>query len=145
VDEAPAREPRLVILGVCLAILGAAALLHPSEPNDPRVRLAGTPLPGLCMMRQLTGVPCPGCGLTRSIVSAVHGELRESFFHHRLGLAILFYVLLQAAHSLIWLASGWWRAHGTLWGRTLDRGLLAFPVLLAVNWVFTLVRMIASF
>ncbi|MBS44544.1 MAG: hypothetical protein CMH83_15540 [Nocardioides sp.] len=34
--------------------------------------------PVLCPFRFLTGLPCPGCGMTRAWVYAAHGRLEES-------------------------------------------------------------------
>ena len=42
-------------------------------------------LPTLCVFRLLTGIPCPGCGLTRSCVCLAHGRLGESVAYHPLG------------------------------------------------------------
>lgn len=134
----PRRQSHLLVLGVCLFILAAAAILHPGERSDSRLRLAGRPLPGLCVMRQLTGLPCPGCGLTRSIVSAVHGDVGDSFFYHRLGGLVFLYVLLQALTRLGWLLSSGWRSRSERWGTLIDRALVPLAVLLAINWVFTL-------
>ena len=41
--------------------------------------------PVICPVRRLTGLPCPGCGLTRSWVYLVHGWWRESFLAHPFG------------------------------------------------------------
>lgn len=35
--------------------------------------------PVLCPFRLATGLPCPGCGLTRSWVAAAHGDLSTAF------------------------------------------------------------------
>ena len=40
------------------------------------VALRATPAPGLpCPMLVATGVPCPGCGMTRAADAVVHGHL----------------------------------------------------------------------
>lgn len=35
-----------------------------------------------CIYRYLLGIPCPGCGMTRAIVSALHLDLRQAFAYH---------------------------------------------------------------
>ena len=43
-------------------------------------------LPGLsCPIRHLTGIPCPGCFLTRSVSMALNGQLSDSLDLHVLG------------------------------------------------------------
>jgi len=41
--------------------------------------------PVLCPFRLMTGRPCPACGLTRSWIALMHGNLRESIAFHPLG------------------------------------------------------------
>jgi hypothetical protein len=43
-----------------------------------------------CLFKTFTGIPCPGCGLTRSFVSLCHLDFYSSFFHHPLLLLVLF-------------------------------------------------------
>ena len=43
----------------------------------------GLPWPK-CWFRQLTGLPCPTCGATRSVLSLVHGNLAEAIGHNPL-------------------------------------------------------------
>ena len=43
----------------------------------------------LCWFHQTTGVPCPGCGLTRSLSCAVRGMLTESWAYHPFGPILL--------------------------------------------------------
>ena len=43
-------------------------------------------LPGLsCPIRHVSGVPCPGCFLTRSVSLALTGQLSDSLEYHVLG------------------------------------------------------------
>ena len=46
-------------------------------------------LPSFCPFHTLTGVPCPGCGLTRAVVCLCHGRFSESLAYHPLALAVL--------------------------------------------------------
>src|ERR1700753_3212695 len=41
--------------------------------------------PVMCPFRLLTGIPCPGCGLTRSFCCFAHGDIRGAFSNHLLG------------------------------------------------------------
>ena len=43
----------------------------------------GLPWPK-CWFRQLTGLPCPTCGATRSVLSLVHGNLAGAIGHNPL-------------------------------------------------------------
>jgi hypothetical protein len=67
------------------ALAGAVALalsfLLPMPAGDGRI----LHLPSVCPFHELTGLPCPGCGLTRSFVCLAHGHLAESLRYHPLG------------------------------------------------------------
>lgn len=42
-------------------------------------------IPSICTFHNLTGLPCPGCGLTRSFVCCAHGRWVEAFVYHPAG------------------------------------------------------------
>ena len=63
-------------------------------------------LPSVCLFYHLTGLPCPGCGLTRSFVCLSHGDLFEALHWHPLGPAL--YLLF----ALLWLRCGVFRLSG---------------------------------
>jgi hypothetical protein len=62
--------------------------------------------PSFCPFKVLTGLPCPGCGLTRSSVTLLHGDLGTSLYFHPLGLPL---VLMLVTLALVdgW---AWWRS-----------------------------------
>ena len=47
---------------------------------------AGVPI---CFFRFLTGLPCPGCGLTRSFSCILHGEFERGYDYHPFGFLLL--------------------------------------------------------
>ncbi|MGF1509568.1 MAG: DUF2752 domain-containing protein [Myxococcota bacterium] len=49
-----------------------------------------------CPLHSLTGISCPSCGLTRSVLSSLAGRVDEGFAFHPLG-PILVHLLLSAA------------------------------------------------
>ena len=67
-----------------------------------RVANPDRPLPfDVCALKVLTGIPCPTCGLTRSLCHALRGEWAASLGHHPAG------VLLAAALIgwMVWSAA----------------------------------------
>ena len=52
----------------------------------------------------LTGLPCPGCGLTRAFVCLSHGHFAQSLHWHPIGwLVYAILLLLWARAGLTWL------------------------------------------
>ena len=58
-----------------VALVAQLALLRAvSTATDAYVTLAGRELHWACSFKSAFGIPCPNCGMTRSVVYAVHGE-----------------------------------------------------------------------
>lgn len=81
-------------LGVAPFALLAAALVPP--PTRGGASLLG--LPNLCGFRALTGLPCPGCGLTRALVCCCHLRFADAAAFHPFG--VLLFAGLVAATAL---------------------------------------------
>ncbi len=87
----------------------------------------------------MTGLPCPGCGLTRSFVSLGHGHFWEALHWHPLGPALFF------LSALLWLRCGLFLWRGVTWlplpPRTLSRlsfaggAVLLFADLARIGWL----------
>jgi len=60
----------------------------------------------VCLLRRFTGLPCPGCGMTRAFAHLAKGEWAAAAVDHP------FAFLLAAELGLAWLA----------WGTALARG-----------------------
>ena len=58
-------------------------------------------LPGIsCPFRQITGVPCPTCFLTRSTCLAFQGDLENSFKMHIFGPFIALFLIIWSIKSI---------------------------------------------
>lgn len=83
-----------VLAGVALAL---AVLL----PLPVAGRIAG--LPSICASWNLLGVPCPFCGLTRSVICCGHGNFGQALAYHPLGPAFFALLIVALTASL----AGW--------------------------------------
>ena len=58
-------------------------------------------LPGIsCPIRQITGVPCPTCFLTRSTCLALQGDFENSFKMHIFGPFIALFLIIWSIKSI---------------------------------------------
>src|SRR5258708_2533362 len=60
-----------------------------SPPDEPRFTV--------CVFKSLTGLDCPGCGLTRSFCALSHGHLAKAFYFNKLG------PILYVVFAAVWL------------------------------------------
>ena len=61
--------------------------------------------PSFCPFKVATGLPCPGCGLTRSSVALLQGDLGTSLYYHPLGVAMVAGAVVVGLVDLV----VWWR------------------------------------
>jgi hypothetical protein len=49
-------------------------------------------VPHFCLMKKLSGIPCPGCGISHSVMAAFRLDLRKAWFANPagIGVALLF-------------------------------------------------------
>lgn len=86
-----ARRLRWFKLGLCAApILGAFYY-----------RYSGTRSPFGCPLHQLTGIPCPTCGMTRGFIATAGGHFAEAVSYHAFA-PLLFVGLVMVEFHLIW-------------------------------------------
>ncbi len=77
----PESGPRTGLMaGVGAAAITVAALADPETIEDG---------PVLCPFRLVTGLPCPGCGLTRSWVYLLHGHWSAAMTANPFGVVLL--------------------------------------------------------
>ena len=88
----------------------------------------------LCPTAGLTGIPCPGCGLTRAGLALLRGRVSQAWAYHPLifvvGPAVALYITLLATDAFWPLA--WFRASSTQ--RWISRSGLVLAILLFGVW-----------
>ncbi len=67
----------------------------------------------------ITGFDCPGCGVTRALVLAFHGNLHESYLMHIWGIPLAVFFVTRIALGLACLHPGFQPSISTplLWKR----------------------------
>ncbi|MCB9738042.1 MAG: DUF2752 domain-containing protein [Deltaproteobacteria bacterium] len=110
------RHPMLLIVP---AVLFAAAVAGDALTTGPV----------LCFHRLTTGIPCPGCGLTRGFVALMHGHLRGALHYNPLTPVVLSWMAIWWCFAVAALLRG--RAIPRIPGPLLR---IAFGVLLSF-WV----------
>ena len=91
-NSGPSKPWRLIFWGSSLPALLAASFLY-----FPR----STTGPVFCPLALATGIPCPGCGLTRAFCHASHGLFREAFGFHALWPLLLAYFVFLWGYKLV--------------------------------------------
>ena len=129
-----ANRALALAVGACAVLLLAFSLYHfgPSAPWFPG-----------CLFHQLTGLDCPGCGMTRAVHATLHGRFGEAFRFNPVGMVLFPAALLGIGLELV----GWARGKplpvrfriGGRWAWAIFGGLLVFWVLRNIPlWPFTL-------
>lgn len=95
------RSADMAMLWLATSALFAAFTLEIRRDQLVEFRfLRGLPLPELCASRSLFKVECPGCGLTRSVVSLANGDWGQSTRYHRLGWLAAIGIVIQIPYRL---------------------------------------------
>jgi hypothetical protein len=69
--------PALVI--GCVTLADALAARWLLRADEEQVFVLGRPIEWVCALRSRFGLPCPTCGLTRSVAMSLHGEFARAW------------------------------------------------------------------
>lgn len=86
-----------------------------------------------CVVRFVTGVPCPGCGMTRAWLALLRGDLAAALAYHPMFWSFPLAVALAHARS-----SGLGSESGALVRRCIDAALVLLLASLVVLWAVRL-------
>ena len=106
--------------------------------------LTGQQSVDVCLIKQVTNIPCPSCGSTRSIISLTKGQLTEAFSINPLGIVVAIIMLFAP----IWIVIDLLFKRKTLFNfylqleSLLQQRKYAIPLglLVLLNWVWNIVK-----
>ena len=98
----------------------------------------------ICFIKKTTGLPCPSCGSTRSVLSIINGDFLKALLINPLG----FFVSIIMIVLPIWITIDVFRKRRTLYityekieniikKKTISSLLVAF---ILVNWIWNIVK-----
>ena len=136
-DEAPSPGLRrthqtMLAISVGVMVLSALLVIRP----DQKVALwclPNWPAPESCMSRTALGIPCPGCGLTRSFIALAHGEFARSWNYNRMGWVLALLTAAQVPYRLWALRHPTGAPLGRIFPHVLASTLI---VMLILNWIW---------
>ncbi len=82
----------VLVLSFSMSVVGSSLVYLPGS---------SIPLPESCTARQFLGINCPGCGLTRALISISHGQFTDAWNFNPASFMVYLFVLVQ----LPWQAS----------------------------------------
>jgi len=82
----------VLLLGVFLQLDGRTGVRLPGE---------SIPLPEICLTKRMFHQDCPGCGLTRSVISTMRGDLRGAYAFHPVGPLMFLLIAAQIPYRLV--------------------------------------------
>jgi hypothetical protein len=133
-DETRAARLLHISLGIAaLGVLLVAALLRVEEGASVVIPFVNRTLPELCYWRIMTGMECPGCGLTRCFIAAAHGDLAAAWSYNPIGVLLFAGVVFQIPYRAwqLWRISTGRDELGTI---ALPYVMLGVSVLLILQW-----------
>ncbi len=106
---------------------------------------AHTSIPTVCLFKEVTGIPCPSCGTTRSLVALIHGNIKESFLINPFGLVLalaLLVIPLWIAADTLRRSDSFYKYYGLV-ERSLsaNKWISGFAVFIVVlNWIWNITK-----
>lgn len=146
VAPAPARSGRrggksmlshhVIFLLICSAAIVGSFLLGVNTGSKITTPWLHVPTPSVCQFHNLTGLDCPGCGLTRAFVSIAHGNLAAAWRYNGASLLVFSFVLAQIPYRSVQI----WRIRNGLpelyWPRTSNVIVWIVVAALFAQWMF---------
>jgi hypothetical protein len=97
---------------------------------------------GVCFIKHVTGIPCPSCGSTRSVLSLIHGNIAEALYWNPIGLILIliliitpFWILFDIILSKESLLKAYIKAEQKIKNYKIAIPLIALVI---INWIWNI-------
>lgn len=95
-----------------------------------------------CLFKATTGIPCPSCGITRSIEALLHTDFKQAFYLNPLGFLILPLIVIVP----VWIMADLLQRKQTCWQayQSMEHLFRRKPValtailLILTNWIWNI-------
>jgi len=100
--------------------------------------------PGVCLIKRVTGIPCPSCGSTRSVLSVLNGDIVAALLWNPFGIIIVCFLVIIP----FWILYDVLSHQNTLFNfynhteLFLKRKWIAIPAIMLVllNWIWNIFK-----
>ena len=120
-----------------LVVIGLTFLMQSSGQTSVFLPGASVALPEVCTAKRVFGVPCPGCGLTRSFISISHGQFGRAWGFNPASFLLYPFVFVQ----IPWHAMQYWLTRKRGYGvhvPYLQFLPIAIGIILLLQWLIRL-------
>lgn len=98
-------RPYSNLVSATVITAGLSLMYRFTSATSERVFIAGHPFDFQCVFKRTTGIPCPGCGGSRSFVMALHGDFLQALKMNPMGVIFLIGLVSLAIGQFIFVAS----------------------------------------
>ncbi len=98
----------------------------------------------VCLVKSITGIACPSCGTTRSILSIFNGNWKAAMYYNPLGLIVLLIMIILPIgllYDVILKKQTCWTLYKKA-EQTLQKKTVAIPLIIVVlaNWIWNIYK-----
>jgi hypothetical protein len=135
-DVLPAPQRHWQMLLLCTFAAVGAFCLRLGAGDRVLLRLPwDIPVPPLCPLHEYLGIPCPGCGLTRSFILLAEGKFVKAFEMNRVGFVLGVMVPVQFPYRIVAILRPQRATLPRRWGNRIAAVVVA---MLLLNWLLAL-------
>jgi hypothetical protein len=90
-------------------------------------------IPHICLFQHFFGIPCPGCGITRSLLAFFVGDFQSAWMQNPVGPILGVSLVAQIPIRILALCSVSWSRRVFRLSRVTTTGIIC---LLMLNWIY---------
>jgi hypothetical protein len=132
---APDVLQHAIFLAMALAVIVASFTLGVGNSQKVELPGMGWSLPSVCQFKNLTGVDCPGCGLSRGFIHLAHGDFVGAWQFNPAAALVFLFVAVQVPYRSLQLWRIYRGAPELNWRRVGNVAIGVIAVALVSQWL----------